>query len=155
MTEMVDESIQQCLKDVDLGVEEENKMDPSALSQDLGYIDNLPFLFNPSRHKTGYNPWDKPAVFDSASPEFSSENIIPSSLHWHQLAGVHSIFRTVFSPNEVDGGSNCRGMLIADEVGLGKTAMVITVMVTLSHLIWLQGQKKPLPPLFRESKIFY
>jgi TATA-binding protein-associated factor len=148
--EAMDETVQRCLQDIDLGVEKESRMDSTSLSTALGFVNNQPFLFNPSRHKAGFNPWDNPEAFDQTSSDFSSHDIVRTSLHWHQIAGVHSIFRTVFSSDIHHGKRNCKGVLVADEVGLGKTAMVITVLATLSHLIWLQENKRPLPPLFRK-----
>jgi TATA-binding protein-associated factor len=149
VVDVADEAVTQCFKDLDLGVEKESKMNIDELSLALGYTNRLPFLFNPSRHGAGCNPWDDAEAFDESAPNFDPEKITPSALHWHQVAGAHAIFRTVFS-KPTDGKENYRGMLIADEVGLGKTAMVITVLATLSHLVWIQKNNDRVPRLFRE-----
>ena len=86
------------------------------------------------------------------------------SLQWHQLVGVHAIFRKVFS-SKPDPGC-CTGTLLADEVGLSKTYEAITTMAILSNLVMRQKHSglKPLPLFckshclvlrFLELKIFY
>jgi SNF2 family DNA or RNA helicase len=150
LLEASDESVQRCLQEVDLGVEEESSMDYDSASSALGFSNGLPFIFNRFRHKAGLNLWDNPDAFNPESPNFEQEKLLAAALHWHQIVGTHSICRTIFSQKPSDEKSNARGMLIADEVGLGKTALVIAVLATLSHLVWLQKNNRPLPPLFRK-----
>lgn len=54
--------------------------------------------------------------------------------HWHQLVAVHAIIRhllgDVTTPN--DGNP---GILIADDVGLGKTAVVVIALLVIADLI--------------------
>lgn len=53
-----------------------------------------------------------------------------------------------FSFSPVSEGSAWK--LIADEVGLGKTAIVVSTIAFLSHATTLQLQNKPLPPILSE-----
>jgi SNF2 family DNA or RNA helicase len=125
----------------DPGVEVEAKMPPDQLSVNLGFTkDHLPFQFNPYHHSKGFSTWDSPSMFKAGQPDIQTQG-----LHYHQLAGVHAVIRKIFSdkPNE----GPCRGILLADEVGLGKTAMAISVMAFLSHLVLLQASEAPLPPI--------
>jgi len=82
-------------------------------------------------------PWDDQSIFNV------SKNRIPShlsilGLHWHQLAGIHSIVCTIFIATE-DLSHPC-GVLIGDEVGLGKTAQAIGVIAFLNMVIFLQSE---------------
>jgi TATA-binding protein-associated factor len=77
----------------------------------------------------------------------------PLALHWHQLAGVHAIMRMNFTKNPVSSDHRC-GMLIADEVGLGKTFQAATTIAFLSDLVMCQklSQSQPVtfPPIIRK-----
>jgi len=66
-------------------------------------------------------------------------DIQPQGLHYHQLAGVHAVIRKVFSNKPTEGP--CPGILLADEVGLEKMAMAISLMA----LVLLQASEVPLP----------
>lgn len=127
-----------------LGVDLEMAMDPDQLADELGFTDHLPFLFNRFRHKTGFVVWNKPTLFDE--PE-SNPDIIPLRLHWHQLAGLHAIIRQCFTP-EPTKDTNV-GILVADDVGLGKTGMAISMIAFLSHVINLKAGNLPLPKVIR------
>jgi hypothetical protein len=125
----------------DPGVEFESNLSPEKLGHSLGFIRELPLLFNPLRHKAGLSPWSHPAVFDTKS----GSDLEPLKLYWHQLAGVHAVVRMNFSKEK--SLSRCNGTLIADEVGLGKTFIATTVMVFLSDLFMRQSSNLPLPPI--------
>lgn len=129
------------LQGVDLGVEEEFPLDSNSLAGALGFNKLLPFQFNGTRHPTGLNAWSSPEEFKNVN------HLIPLSLHWHQLAGIHSIIRNTFTTQP--DSTHCTGMLIADEVGLGKTAMVVATIATLNHFFWIQNHtdNAPLPPI--------
>ncbi|TFK31185.1 P-loop containing nucleoside triphosphate hydrolase protein, partial [Crucibulum laeve] len=146
--EAMDPTWMEKLKGVDLGVEMEIHLSPDELSESLGFTSGLPFLFNPKRHRAGFNQWDDEKYFSLGEPEYLEGDISDSTLHWHQTAGVHSIIRNMFS--ETPEPEKCTGMLIADEVGLGKTAVTITTLAFLSHIVWLQERKIPLPPIMKK-----
>ena len=112
----------------DTGVEYEARMTPTQLSENLGFIQRIPFLFNNHRRIDGLNPWASPKAFvanDENTPFLTNLN-----LHWHQLAGVHAIIRKCFA--EKPSPNICAGVLISDEVGLGKTYQAATVIAFLA-----------------------
>ncbi|KAK1233548.1 hypothetical protein PQX77_003294 [Marasmius sp. AFHP31] len=123
-----------------LGMEDEAGMSPEQLSQALGLVDGLPFQWNAVRHRDGLTRWRNPKAFDSdANPSLQ--------LHWHQLAGAHSIFRNCFEKEGT--GKSTRGMLIADEVGLGKTALCLLIIAIVNQVIHLRGMGKSPAPVFQ------
>lgn len=138
---------QDASKGLDLGIDEESGMDPDALAFKLGFVkDRLPLQFNRQRHRMGLTAWANPSDFEDAS---QGENLAPLALHWHQLAGVHSIIRNTFTTslrNDMNIGS---GMLICDEVGLGKTTMVISTIAFLNQVLSSERRKQP-PPILGE-----
>lgn len=129
---------------VDLGVEVEAFMSPEQLVSKLGFKDARPFQFNKYRHRSGAVPWDagSEALF-SVGP--SNDALQEIALHWHQLAGVHAIVRNVFKAEPSQ--ARCAGVLCADEVGLGKTALAIAFLAFLSNTIWHKNKGRPPPPI--------
>ena len=136
---------------IDFSMENEASMSCSALLSALGLKEGRFPLFNSFRYLSGTTtPWDNQSVFNV------SKNEIPSylsvlGLHWHQLAGIHSIVCTIFTAIE-DSSHPC-GVLIGDEVGLGKTAQAIGVIAFLNMVIFLQSEQKPLPPVLSECSV--
>jgi TATA-binding protein-associated factor len=132
--------------DSDPGVEIESSMSPTMLADNLGFPRGLPLLFNKYRNRNGLSPWDSDSahLFDDDAAH-NNEDMIPFVPHWHQLAGAHALFRKVFNsaPNE----HACTGMLIADDVGLGKTCQATMVIAALTDAVQLQNNNKSLPPL--------
>ncbi|KAG6848956.1 hypothetical protein H0H93_012463 [Arthromyces matolae] len=123
----------------DFGVEMELTMGPKSLARELGFVSHhLPAGFIPVRHVAGLNLWDNPKAFTSR------EHLIQSSLHWHQLAGIHATIRHTFSEQPDDHVNH--GILIGDEVGLGKTAQTIATIACLNQAIDAQLAKQALPP---------
>lgn len=131
----------------DLGVEEEMGMDPPTIAARLGFVfKQLPLQFNTHRHQHGITPWDDPARVFKQKP--LPKEIVPLELHWHQLAGLHSILRNTFSPTPDPHFP--ASMLISDEVGLGKTTLCLSMIAALNQYIHLQRKSKPLPPILRK-----
>ena len=144
--------LQEASNGEDLGIEEEAGMDAETLATRLGFFkDKLPAQFNRYRHRMGRTPWSNPSDFEGAGTSSElSENLTPLALHWHQLAGIHSIIRTVFAANSMQGDGTCKtGMLVCDEVGLGKTAMAISTIAFLNQVLF-SGQKGSPPPILGE-----
>jgi len=110
----------------DLGVEKETSLSRQQMSALLGFNNAMPFQFNEYRHKNGILPWDDPKAFEDAD----SPDLQKIMLHWHQLFAVHAIVRNVFTVEPVE---RTPGLLIADEVGLGKTAMAIAIVRQITH----------------------
>ena len=140
-------------EDADLGVEVEAALSYDDLAHNLGFFNGSPLLFNAYRHSGGLTPWDNPAAFEGANQD---DALVPLRLRWHQLAGVHAVLRRVFAAEPTPGDL---GMLIADEVGLGKTLQSLAIVATLTEYIGRQsltvlpGSHNPsstLPPLLRK-----
>lgn len=76
-------------------------------------------------------------------------------LHWHQLCGVHAVVRINFT--ETPAPNRCCGVLIADDVGLGKTFQAAATIAFLSELYMRQMLRRsksvPLPPIIGKSVI--
>jgi hypothetical protein len=120
----------------DPGVEAEASMSPDQISLALGFRGGLPFLFNLQKHPNGFSLWTELE---------GNPDLLPLSLHPHQLSGVHSVIRTTFF--SVARPTFSAGKLIADEVGLGKTAIAIATIAFISHVMTLSDAGKPLPPI--------
>ncbi|KAJ3885134.1 P-loop containing nucleoside triphosphate hydrolase protein [Lentinula edodes] len=135
----------------DLGMEMESDMRPELLAASLGFLrQRLPHQFNTLRAMNGVTPWDKPTQFETEAD--NRRNLHPLSLHWHQLAGIHSIVRSVFTKTAV--ADHCTGVLVADEVGLGKTAQCLSLIAFLNQAVMIQQHKQPyeLPPILKTFK---
>lgn len=147
-------------KDADLGVEIESNLSHVDLGQNLGFFNGTPLLFNIHRHTGGLTPWDDPTAFEGADQD---DAFIPFSLRWHQLTGVHAVLRRLFTKEPTPGDL---GMLIADDVGLGKTLQCLAIVATLTEYIGRQSlmnlpsqsrdPSSTLPPLLRKwSLVFF
>jgi hypothetical protein len=134
-------------EDGDIGTEIEAKMSPKSLTKALGFRLGLPPSFNTYRSLSGSLSWD----FDEGTPCPAPEDIEGIKLHWHQLAGVHSIIRHVFVEGE--DADLVPGMLVGDEVGLGKTAQAITTIASLNQIIYAQKNKLECPPVVGEHLV--
>ncbi|KAJ3566667.1 hypothetical protein NP233_g6859 [Leucocoprinus birnbaumii] len=129
----------------DLGMEVESTMSLTAICKALGFHTGLPLQFNKYRHRAGVTPWDNETIFKVAPLPKELELL---RLHWHQLAGVHSIVRSLFT--EQRDIEHSLGVLIGDEVGLGKTAQAITTIGFFNQLIHLKANNQPLPPVIKD-----
>lgn len=132
----------------DFGMEEESKMTSVSLALALGYRTGVPPSFNIVRDRSGLTPWDDPKPFSSVNLDALPDNLTRLLLHWHQLAGNHSILRSVLS--KVPEPFRTPGVLVADEVGLGKTAQAVAVISFFIQGIFLQQTKRKLPKIMRE-----
>jgi len=134
----------------DFGVEVESTMTPVSLALSLGFRSGrgLPAQFNPLRHRSGLSPWDDQTQFVKPDMDLLPEHLTKMELHWHQLCGVHSIARSLFT--EDTNPHRALGVLIGDEVGLGKTAQSIAFISFLNDAIFRQENRKKLPKILRE-----
>lgn len=137
--------------DADLGVECEYSMSSTDLAHNLGFPNGTPVLFNQFRHRGGLTPWDPEHAPLFADPNAQrNPDLSRFNPHWHQLAGVHAIIRRVFSSKQ-DCDESCTGMLVADDVGLGKTCQAILVIAFLADAVYRQEENLSLPPLLSKS----
>jgi len=133
-------------KGASIGVDFEATLSPESLASNLGFKEGLPVCFNALRHRGGLTPWD-PQYRELLASDPAHVQFDPIVLHPHQLAGVHAIIRKNFTLEPSPG--QCTGMLIADEVGLGKTFLTATLIAFLMTILRGQG-KYPLPPILCE-----
>lgn len=150
---MPDVVLQSYMDGEDLGVEGEAQMSLHSLNKALDFLNGLPFIFNKHRHIHGLNAWDDADHFDTSSTVYNEKNLVPNALHWHQLSGIHAVLRKLFT--ETSSPDNPLGILLADEVGLGKTALAISIIAFFSHVHWLIKKTKALPPIISEFIINY
>lgn len=140
--DMLEAPIVDGLDGLDTGVAFESKLSADQLAKSLGFKSGLPVQFNSLRHNAHFTLWDQPSEFTIPT----SSALAPMSLHWHQLAGLHSTIRHVFT--DVPRPKHCTGILIADEVGLGKTAQTLATIAFLNDVIWSRESKsRKLPPI--------
>ena len=148
----------------DHGVEEEVKMSLQELKKDLGVDDKV------NRHlwamaewatNSGVTMWDEPDKFENdGSPKpnalIDGEKITVTEcdLRWVQYAGLHSLVRKSFTARKGESGVQ-GGLLLADEVGIGKTAQALAFIAWLNLAIELRKSGKPLPPIIREFLLFF
>lgn len=133
----------------DLGTEYEAGMSYAQLCSSLG-LDQCgrPFLFAKVRHVEGLTAWTKEGAALHArhakgkTPAAMFKDI---RMHWHQLSGAHAIIRKLFSAQKEP--SNVPGMLIADEVGLGKSFLSILLIAFFVELGMRKATKVTLPPI--------
>jgi TATA-binding protein-associated factor len=129
----------------DLGMEVEAHLTPDVLAARLCFMKmRLPHQFNRHRNKSGITAWDSPDSFiDDDAP--LPPSLVPLALHWHQLSGAHSIIRNTFTKGP--SVNQCTGMLICDEVGLGKTALALSTIAFLNQIVVLQQGGQALPAI--------
>ncbi|KAG2131057.1 hypothetical protein DEU56DRAFT_757682 [Suillus clintonianus] len=88
-------------------------------SEDLGVDDGgKPALFNEFRSKIGLCVWD-----EGTSSKFLKDNddMDPLLLLWHQCVGVVVIVNKIWSASQKE--DKVPGIVVADKVGVGKTAL--------------------------------
>jgi hypothetical protein len=91
--------------------------------------------------------------------EISNPEFTVFELRWHQLGGIHSILHHISTPTQpYDGestsskrqpviGHSRSGILLADEVGVGKTGQALGTLGQVIHWTDLSKDGKPLPPV--------
>jgi TATA-binding protein-associated factor len=136
----------QDVSNTDLGVENVSHLSVKALEQQLGFQDTLPPIFNPLCHSDGLNLWD---LKDSQDQNGYLERL---SLHWHQLCAVLAVIQKVFLASNGDAQA-CTGVLIADEVGLGKTAVGMALIALMANAVVSRQSAVQLPPCIGTSNL--
>ena len=128
--------VQEAWQDLaDLGVSKFAQHSEEALSLLLNFPDGCPTLFAKLRSASGLCAWDA----DNAKQfVFGNPDMKPVRLLWHQLVGVASIIDKAFltEPRQVAAG--LPGILIADAVGVGKTALTMGVVAFIIDAFYVQ-----------------
>jgi len=128
-------------KGASCGCDFESTLSPESLASNLGFRNGLPIPFNHYRHKGGLTARDPnfKQLLNKDKTLFD-----PIKLHWHQLSAAHAIIRKLFTAESQP--DHCTGVLIADEVGLGKTFLIATVIAFLITIV-NREEGYPLPPI--------
>lgn len=116
----------------DLGVDVYCDLDDHALNRILNFPDGKPALFASFRSVSRKCSWE--AKFSHLFVE-GNEDMLPLSLLWHQRAGIAAVVDKVWTKTETPNG--VPGVLIADEVGVGKTALVMGTIAFLIDTYWV------------------
>jgi hypothetical protein len=114
----------------DLGVDNFRSLDDTALNRLLNFPDGRPALFARFRSLSRKSAWD-----DGAEKDFVEGNpdMQPLSLLWHQRVGIASIVEKIW---QKDITNTVPGILLADEVGVGKTAQVMGSIAFMIDQYW-------------------
>jgi len=129
----------------DMGVDLMKGKTIDELSNLLGFADARPVNWNNFRDKDNLvSGWDKDA---SANVRQKLENggpdMVPLRLLWHQLCGVAAIADRVWTEEKKP---DVHGVLLADDVGVGKTAQVMAFIAFLQLVYESEkegGQTRP------------
>ena len=105
----------------DLGVKQYSGYNDKSLDDILGLVQGRPILFNHTRYDDpSLNFWDNA----ESSPSDASSCIHILQLLWHQKVGLARMIDHFWSTALLEPGTST-GIILADEVGLGKTAQVM------------------------------
>ena len=117
----------------DLGVEKFAQHNEQTLSRLLNFPGARPMLFAQFRSASGLCAWDA-----DKSKRFFLENPDMKPLHllWHQLVGISSVIEKTFTAEPVE--RLPPGVLIADAVGVGKTALTMGVIAFIIDAFYVQ-----------------
>lgn len=117
----------------DLGVGSFAMMGDDKLNGLLNFASGRPTLFARFRSRSGKCAWD-----DSLAAEFreDDDDMQELALLWHQRVGVAALVETIWL--EVEGSEGVPGVLIADEVGVGKTALTMGAIAFMIDAFWQQ-----------------
>ncbi|KAJ8085323.1 hypothetical protein PM082_004119 [Marasmius tenuissimus] len=125
-----------------IGIDAVGNLDELTVRRRLGMgANNIPLLFFPLRHKAGLTAWDNPEAFTPDAVE-------PNVSHLHQDNGVLAALRSVTTKDPVSHPVTS-SILVADEVGLGKTRLMIELMALVILTVFLNGAGRALPPAIR------
>ena len=133
----------------DLGVEKFAKNTLAELETLLAWPGSQPPIFAEYRSQAGRNEWN-------SNETFSKENLDtqPLALLWHQMCGVAAMVDKLWSADE----GKLPGILLADAVGIGKTAQIMAV-IAMSIQIWIaeqqgrEGKSEVRPPILGKLEI--
>lgn len=131
----------------DLGTEVETKKSADELAGGLHFTNHRPALFNERKFLyTTLDLWDDERAKLMEEGSLKSEEL---KLEWVQLAGIAAIVRQTFEDKPSEQSPS--GILIADTVGMGKSAMVMGFLSLLMQLVEGAGRENSgVPPMVGE-----
>lgn len=134
----------------EIGIEAFRSNTPEEISRLLGFDDGRPASFARWMSlEPGVSAWDLHGNHASKW-EVGDAGLIPLKLKWHQLCGIASMVGMAFTAeNESKGAKN---ILIADDVGIGKTAQLMGIIAFLIKCYFAHEKKQLLPPILHASE---
>lgn len=131
----------------DMGVTKFRKDNDLKLMDLLDFPGGRPVLFAKYRHNdTMRTAWESP---DDRIWDVGGEELQPLRLLWHQLCGVASLVDGIFQKP----GIRVQNRLLADDVGIGKSAQVMGLIAFLI-LVWFREKEgKTRPPIIADGKL--
>lgn len=120
----------------DLDMDGWREMDNDKLNHLLQFPGGKPALFAEYQSKTGLCVWDEASASKFVQ---DNEDMEPLALLWHQRVGVAAMVDKIWSAKKSD--EEVPGILIADEVGIGKTALTMGFIAFLIDAFWVQEVK--------------
>lgn len=117
----------------DLGVEGFVQHTEEALSRLLNFPDSCPMLFAHFQSTSRLCAWNanKAKQFFLGNPDMK-----PLHLLWHQLIGIASVIEKTFTAKPVE--TVLPGVLVADAVRMGKTALMMGVITFIIDAFYVQ-----------------
>jgi len=133
----------------DLGVEKESLLTREQLEYELSFPDGRPVVFNDRIHRNGLTAWKDQDALKDAQLDLLDD----LRLQWHQLVGIRAMARMSFSAGQGVGLKS--GILVADEVGLGKTAQQMGFNAFVNQEAEMQVLGNALSPAIGEFSSFW
>ncbi|KAF8965660.1 hypothetical protein BDZ97DRAFT_771059 [Flammula alnicola] len=128
--------------DGDIGVTGWKDKSAEELSNLLGFDDGRPPLFAKYRALDAtVNSWNSPRLVDWNG--VGGDGVRPLSLQWHQLCGIASMADKTFTASDPksEGYSPSTNILLADDVGLGKTGQIMGMIAFLVSVWFVESQQ--------------
>lgn len=130
----------------DMGVTKYKSKDEAELRRLLQFPDGRPPQFAKYRHPDStQSSWDDPKnkVWSEGG-----EGYKPLELLWHQLCGIATIADDIFQKR----GQTVLNKLLADDVGIGKSAQIMGVIAFLFVVYFAEKEGHSRPPLIDDSE---
>lgn len=147
----------------DMGTETMCQKSLDELQYLLGYLRNRPARWAKVRHrdptKTSWDDgadlsqWEVTLVNDAGNTELPKEGMDLLGLLWHQQVGIASMADKSFTKVKTQ---NVPGIILADAVGVGKTAQMLGMVAFLQQTYVVENpvdpaKREPRPPIIGES----
>lgn len=139
----------------DIGVTDEAKWTDDQVMEILGWLSPFRDLvhFAKFRSEGQANEWDKPELFNKEDGTMKHGVGRPVEPRWSQFVGLIAILKRLYSKEQEEPKKPC--VLVADEVGVGKTIETILTITYVMAIRFAKEHKIPLPPLFGEFFTFH
>jgi hypothetical protein len=144
--------LESCDQSGDLGVHDMSKKSEAELSTLLSFPNGRPLAWNSfSAEGKASTAWEETdADMIKRYEEGGSPDMKPLYLLWHQLVGVASMAEKTWRASNAE---TPFGILLADEVGVGKTAQVMAFIAFLQFVQQSEVKGSSRPTLLREYTV--